>query len=250
MSENTYFRFSNSIVVVPLLAVLSIWTVYWLEVRFHINLNQYGIYPRTLTGLRGVLFGPFLHGSVGHLYNNTVPLALLLTALVYFYPRIWLRVLCWGILLSGIFTWIIGRPSYHIGASGVIYVLASFIFFKGVFTKYYRLVAVSMIVVFIYGGMLWLIFPIQEDISWEGHLSGFITGLLLAIFLKAQIPVPHRFKWETEDYEEKEDEFLRHFDEDGNFIENKGDALDEETPIKFTYHYKSNTENEDKMFED
>src|SRR5690606_33859749 len=193
---------------------LSIWTVYWVEVRFHINLNQYGIYPRTLTGLRGVLFGPFLHSSVGHLYKNTIPLVLLLAALVYFYPRIWLRVLCLGILLSGIFTWIIGRPSYHIGASGVIYVLASFIFFKGVFTKYFRLVAVSLIVVFIYGGMLWFIFPIQEDISWEGHLSGFFTGLLLAIFLKAQIPSQHRFKWETEDYKEEDDEFLRYFDED------------------------------------
>lgn len=238
MSENTYFKFSNSVIVVPLLAVLSIWTVYWLEVSFQFNLNQYGIYPRTLTGLRGVLFSPFIHGSVGHLYNNTIPLALLLAALVYFYPKIWLRVLCWGILLSGILTWIIGRPSYHIGASGVIYILASFIFFKGVFTKYYRLVAVSLIIVFIYGGMLWLIFPIQEDISWEGHLSGFITGLLLAIFLKAQIPVPYKFKWELEDYNEEEDEFLRHFDKDGNFIENIDDSLEEQIDLKISYHYK------------
>ena len=250
MSENTYFRFSNLIVAVPLLAVLSIWTVYWLEVRFQINLNQYGIYPRTLVGLRGLLLSPFIHGSVSHLYNNTIPLALLLAALVYFYPRVWFRVLCWGILLSGIFTWIIGRPSYHIGASGVIYVLASFIFFKGIFTKYYRLVAVSLIVVFIYGGMLWFIFPIQEDISWEGHLSGFITGLLLAIFLKAQIPVPHKFKWETEDYKEEEDEFLRHFDEDGNFIETKEEIIDDENPLKITYHYKGSPGNEDVKSQD
>ena len=241
MSESTYFRFSNSILLAPLLAVLSIWTVYWMEVRFQINLNQFGIYPRTLVGLRGVLFSPFIHGSVSHLYNNTIPLALLLAALVYFYPRIWLRVLCWGILLSGIFTWIIGRPSYHIGASGVIYVLVSFIFFKGIFTKYYRLVAVSLIIVFIYGGMLWFIFPIQEDISWEGHLSGFITGLLLAIFLRAQIPVPYKYKWETEEYKEEEDEFLRHFDKDGNFIETKEETQEEESPLKFTYHFKKDS---------
>lgn len=242
MSENTYFKFSNSVIIVPLLAVLSIWTVYWLEVSFRFNLNQYGIYPRTLVGLRGVLFGPFIHGSVGHLYNNTIPLALLLAALVYFYPKIWMRVLCWGILLSGILTWIIGRPSYHIGASGVIYILASFIFFKGVFTKYYRLVAVSMIIVFIYGGMLWFIFPIQEDISWEGHLSGFIAGLLFAIFLKAQIPVPSKFKWEAEDYNEEEDEFLRHFDKDGNFIEDTGETQREEDSVKVTYHFKESQE--------
>lgn len=241
MYESTYFRFSNSIIIVPLLAILSIWTVYWLEVSLQINLNQYGIYPRTLVGLRGVLFSPFIHGSVGHLYNNTIPLALLSAALVYFYPRVWFRVLCLGILISGIMTWIIGRPSYHIGASGLIYVLASFIFFKGVFTKYYRLVAVSLIVVFIYGGMLWFIFPIQEDISWEGHLSGFITGLLLAIFLKANIPAPHKFKWETEDYKVEEDEFLRHFDKDGNFIETS-EETDNPTgnPVQINYQYKKN----------
>ena len=165
MSEETYFKFSNKVLLVPMIAVLLIWTVFWVEIRFQINLNQYGIFPRTLIGLRGVLFSPFLHGSVDHLYNNTLPLAILTASLVYFYRSISLKVLLLGILLSGVLTWFIGRPSYHIGASGVIYVLASFIFFKGIFTKHYRLVALSLIVVFIYGSLLWFIFPLKDDIS-------------------------------------------------------------------------------------
>ena len=241
MSEETYFKFSNKVLLVPMIAVLLIWTVFWVEIRFQINLNQYGIFPRSLKGLRGVLFSPFLHGSIEHLYNNTIPLAILTASLVYFYRSISSKVLLWGVLLSGLLTWIIGRPSYHIGASGLIYVLASFIFFKGIFTKHYRLVALSLVVVFIYGSLLWFIFPLQEDISWEGHLSGFITGLLLALLLKAKIPLVKKYAWELENYNEEEDEFLKQFDEHGNFIESKDEVLEsEEKPFKITYHFREN----------
>ncbi|MGB5665656.1 MAG: rhomboid family intramembrane serine protease [Maribacter sp.] len=243
MSESKYFKFTNAVVVAPLAAILLIWTVFWLELRFHINLNEYGVYPRTLKGLRGVLFSPFIHGSIEHLYNNTIPLAILTASLFYFYNKISIRVLVLGILISGLLTWLIGRPSYHIGASGLIYVLASFVFFKGIFTKYFRLVALSLVVVFIYGSLLWYIFPIKDEISWEGHLGGFTTGLLLAIFLKTETPSPKKFDWEHQDYNEEEDEFLKQFDEDGNFIEIKDkDIPQDENPIKITYQYKKNSE--------
>lgn len=245
MSEDTYFRFSNKVLLVPMIAVLLIWTIFWVEIRYQVNLNQYGIYPRSLTGLRGVIFSPFLHGSVEHLYNNTLPIAILSASLVYFYRSVSFKVLLWGILISGMLTWVIGRPSYHIGASGVIYVLASFIFFKGIFTKHYRLVALSLMVVFIYGGLLWFLFPLQEDISWEGHLSGFITGLFLALFVKAKIPAVKKYAWELEDYDEEKDEFLQHFDEDGNFIESREAPLEsEERPVKIRYHFKENKTND------
>jgi hypothetical protein len=148
--------------------------------------------------------------------------------------------LLYGILFSGLITWGIGRPSYHIGASGIIYLLASFIFFKGIFTKYYRLVAVSLIVVFIYGSLLWYIFPTKDGISWEGHLGGFLTGLVLAFAMKTNVPSTKKYAWEHEDYNEEEDKFLQHFDENGNFIEQKEDEISTDLEsLKITYHYKN-----------
>lgn len=240
MLENQYFKFSLDLLLIPLVAVLSIWTVFWIELEAGINLNQYGILPRHLLGLRGVLFSPFIHGSVEHLYHNTIPLAILSLALFYFYrPKAW-KVLFWGWMFSGLLTWIIGRASYHIGASGIIYVLASFIFFKGIFQKHFRLVALSLAVVFIYGSMLWYIFPIEEGISWEGHLSGFLTGLFLARWISFEVPVPKKYEWEKEDYNEEEDEFLQHFDADGNFVEPPVNK--KESPLRIHYEYKKNKE--------
>jgi len=241
MSENNYFQFSNSVIVVPLLVTLCIWIVFFIEIHFGINWNQYGIYPRTFTGLRGIIFSPFIHGSAQHLYNNTVPLFVLTTAICYFYKNIAFKIVFFGILISGFLTWCIGRESYHIGASGLIYVLASFVFFKGIFTKYYRLVALSLLVVFVYGSMLWYIFPVKDDISWEGHLSGFVVGLLFAYFLKTPVLVVKKYDWQREDYNEDEDEFLRHFDEQGNFIENTPEINSEQnSDIIITYEYKEN----------
>ncbi len=235
MSENHYFKFTNAVIIAPLISVLLIWTVFLVELRYQVNLNQYGIYPQRISGLRGIVFSPFIHGSVEHLYNNTIPLAVLTASLFYFYRNIALRVLLIGLITSGFFTWAVGRPSYHIGASGIIYLLASFIFFKGIFTKHYRLVALSLIVVFIYGSLLWYIFPIEDGISWEGHLGGFLAGLLLAFFVKAPIPPPRKFDWEDDNYNEEADEFLQQFDEDGNFIEKLHEEIDDES-VEITYH--------------
>ncbi len=238
MLNTTHFKYTHSVLVVPMVAILIMWLVYLIELRLHVSFNKYGIYPRTFLGLRGVFFSPWIHGSIEHLYNNTIPVAVLTSALAYFYRNITYKVLLFGVLLSGLITWGIGRPSYHIGASGVIYVLASFIFFKGVFTKHYRLVALSLLIVFLYGSLLWYIFPVKDNISWEGHLAGAITGLVLAIFVKASIPTPKKYDWEKEDYNDEDDEFLKHFDENGNFIENINEEPLEENSIKITYHYK------------
>lgn len=244
MSDSNYFKYSNTVVIAPMLLVLIIWTVFWVEVSFHVNLNNHGVYPRTISGLQGVIFSPFIHGSLEHLYNNTIPIVILTASLFYFYRKVALKVLILGILISGLLTWIIGRPSYHIGISGVIYVLASFIFFKGVFTKYYRLIALSLFVVFIYGSLLWYIFPIEEGISWEGHLAGFFTGLILAMLIRTKMPSSKKYKWEREDYNEEDDEFLKHFDKDGNFIEQIEEMPEiEENRIKIKYHYKKSDKN-------
>lgn len=237
MTDEQYFKFSNHVVFVPLMALLLIWTVFYLELKLHVNWNDYGIYPRSLSGLRGIVLSPFIHSSAEHLYNNSIPLAVLLAALFYFYKKIAWKLLIFGAIGAGLFTWGIGRASYHIGASGIIYLLASFIFFKGIFTKYYRLVALSLIVVFIYGSMLWYIFPIEEGISWEGHLGGFIFGLVLAYFLKAPIPPVKKYRWEEENFDGREDPFLKHFDEEGNFI-GEQELLERENVLTIHYHYK------------
>ncbi len=239
MVEQQYFKFSNSVLVAPLLAILSIWTVFWIELKFKINLNDLGIYPRSLKGLRGIFLSPFIHGSLQHLYNNTIPLAILTASLFYFYKEVAIKVLVIGVIGAGLFTWIIGRPSFHIGASGIIYLLASFIFFKGIFTKYYRLVALSLMIVFVYGGLLWYIFPIKDEISWEGHLGGFVCGLLLAAMLKSKIPSTKKYVWEEEDFNEDDDAFLQHFDKDGNFIETPKEEIDTESKsLKIIYNFK------------
>ncbi len=219
-NRDDHLVFSPSVVAWPLYFVLILWVVYWVEVRFNIYLNDFGIYPRTLIGLRGIVFSPFLHGSLEHIYNNSVALLVLIAALRYFYRRQALEVIVYGILLSGFFTWLIGRESYHIGASGLIYVIVSFIFFKGIQTGYYRLVALSLMVVVLYGGMVWYIFPdIEEGISWEGHLGGFATGLLFAkIYKTPEFKTPIIYDWQRPDFDPKKDPFMKRFDDNGNFV--------------------------------
>src|SRR6187402_3664153 len=157
--EENHFKFTNSVVGVPLFFVLFLWFVYWLEIRFGFDFVENGILPRNFSGLQGIVFSPFIHSNIEHLYNNSIPLAVLLAALFFFYSKESWGILVFGILLSGCLTWIIGRENYHIGASGLIYVLVSFIFFKGIQTGYYRLVALSLSVILLYGGMIWYVFP-------------------------------------------------------------------------------------------
>ncbi|WP_046756876.1 rhomboid family intramembrane serine protease [Kordia jejudonensis] len=231
------FVFTPEVVLLPFLFVLLIWFVFWAEVRFGFRFNDYGVYPRSVIGLRGVLFSPFIHGSMRHLWNNTIPLFLLSAAVIYFYRSQRWTIFLIGLLGSGLITWVIGRQANHIGASGFIYVLMSFIFFKGIITKYYRFVALSLVIMFLYGGMLWYLFPIEEKISWEGHLGGFITGFLLAVFLPV-IYTKNVYEWEKEEFVPEEDPFMRHFDENGNFIETLPDEIEESLPpIKVNYIY-------------
>ena len=115
----------------------------------------------------------------------------------------------------------------------MIYMLAGFLFFKGIFSRYYRLVALSLIVVFLYGGLLWYVAPIDPKISWEGHLSGLLTGFVFSLIYKKDIAVSPKYEWEKDTYKEEDDPFMKHFDENGNFIEN----LPEEDP-EYIYHFK------------
>lgn len=222
--------FSRTVWMIPFGMVLLMWFSHWFYLVFHLNYAKWGIYPRTILGLRGIVFSPFIHGSLSHLYQNTIPIFVLSAALRFFYPKVFWKVLIYGILLSGLGTWLIGNPAYHIGMSGLIYVLVSFIFFKGIFSGQFRLIALSLVIVFVYGSLIWYVFPIKPGMSWEGHLSGFITGFLLAKWLRIPALNKKIYEWEKPNYTEDEDPFMKHFDEDGNFIENPEAEETKETP--------------------
>ena len=218
------FKFTNSVIALPLFFVVFLWFIFWLEIRFDFDFVQHGIYPRSFSGLQGVIFSPFIHADLEHLYNNSLPLLVLLAALQFFYPRQSFQVITYGIFLSGMITWSIGRENYHIGASGLIYVLFSFIFFKGIQTKHIRLIALSLAVIVVYGGMVWYIFPTpdmlgEKSISWEGHLAGLVTGFVFSfIYQTPEFKKVPKYDWEKPDYNAQEDKFMQRFDENGNFI--------------------------------
>ncbi|WP_456441174.1 rhomboid family intramembrane serine protease [Psychroserpens sp.] len=246
MSHNQQqFRYSTGVVAYPVFFVLLIWVVFWLQVRFFPVIKTFGVYPQKLEGLSGIFFSPFIHSDIEHLYHNSIPLFILSVALFYFYRKISWKVILYGILLSGLITWLIGRPSNHIGASGLVYVLVSFIFFKGIFAKHYRLVALSLIIIFLYGSMIWYVFPVKEGMSWEGHLGGLISGLLFAIIFRKSVAKPERYVWQQPNYNEENDPFLKHFDEDGNFTEIlepeiEDEILSEDNTLDVTYKFKEN----------
>ena len=239
--------FKPSMLVKSFGLVLAIWIAFWADLEFGLNMRTFGILPESAVGLRGVIFAPFVHGDLGHLTNNSISLFALLLMLFYFYERLAWQVLFWGLLGSGIATWVIGRPAFHIGASGIVYMLVSFLFFKGIITKYYRLIALSLVVVFLYGGLLWYMFEIDPKISWEGHLSGFFVGFLLALVLRVHIEKEVKYAWEREDFRPEDDPFISQFDEDGNFIETPKEPIDSETietedssRVQIRYVFKKN----------
>lgn len=234
MNDN-HFKFTTAVIGLPVFFVLFLWIVYWVQIRFDFDFYQYGVYPRDLSGLQGILFSPFIHENLSHLYNNSIPLLVLLVALQFFYPKQSFAVIGYGILFSGLITWIIGRENFHIGASGLIYVLVSFIFFKGIQTGYYRLVALSLSVILLYGGMIWYVFPeVDKTISWEGHLAGFITGFVMSLLYKTPEYVkPIVYEWQKPDFNPDEDAFMKHFDENGNFVNTE--IVEEEPEELMTY---------------
>jgi membrane associated rhomboid family serine protease len=166
-------------------------------------------FQEVLEGIRGVFLSPFIHSDVSHLFNNSVPLFALMASLFYFYKELAFKILLIGTILTGLLCWSFARDSYHIGASGVIYLLFSFIFFSGIIRKHFRLIAMSLVVIFLYGSMMWFILPTEDRISWEGHLSGFLIGLLFSILFRKKGIV-------KEQYQFSETEFDLLFDENGN----------------------------------
>ncbi len=172
----------------PLIFTTSLWLVKIIELIFNIQFTRLGIYPLKLSGLIGVITAPLVHGDLQHLISNTFGVLFLIWAVFYFYQTIAKGAFILIYVLSGFWVWFFARDAYHIGASGLIYGMASFLFFSGIFRRHVPLIAVSLTIVFLYGGIVWGIFPVFEKISWETHLTGLVAGIITAIYYKNEGP--------------------------------------------------------------
>ncbi|MBK5284070.1 MAG: rhomboid family intramembrane serine protease [Bacteroidia bacterium] len=196
--QNLKISIINS-AALPFLFILLLWIIKLLEIFSGESFSDFGIIPRTITGLKGILTSVFIHGDINHLLSNTFPFFILLTGLMFFYRSVALKVFILIWLMSGFWVWLFARYSSHIGASGVIYGMAAFLFLSGVLKKNRNLLAISMLTVFLYGGLAWGIFPVEERISWEAHLSGALAGFLCAVAFRKEGPVTEEKIWEDED---------------------------------------------------
>ena len=180
--------------------VALIWIVHLLSWGFGLEWERFGVRPRQLVGLPGILFAPLLHGGLGHLLSNSLPLLILLTVMLHLYPNSALKVLPAVYFGPGIAVWLFARGSDHIGASGLVYGLVSYLFAAGLIRRDARAIAATLLVSLLYGALVWGVLPIQPGISWETHLSAALIGLALAIALRRlDIPPRKRYSWEGED---------------------------------------------------
>ena len=189
-------------VVYPLLLLGVMWTIWVFQLQTPGGLIDWGARPQDYSSWKGVFMMPLLHdvSSVNHILNNSFPLFMLLAALIYYYRGIAGRVFFISWLGTGLSVWLLAPESnsYHVGMSGVIYALFGFLFLSGFFRNFRPLQVVSLFVLFLYGSMIWGIFPTQERISWEGHGAGLIIGMSLAVFYRKLGPQRPKYQFEIE----------------------------------------------------
>jgi len=171
----------------PTAAVAAIWLVHFYQIFSGFDPGEYGIMSRRLWGVRGIITGPLVHGSWGHLISNTLPLFVLSAISIYFYRKVAMRAFWMIYLLTGTAVWFFARPVSHIGASGVIYGLVAFIFWNGIFRRSIRSIILAALVMLLYSGMFMGILPDQEGISWESHLLGSLVGIFTSFWFKGEL---------------------------------------------------------------
>lgn len=196
-------RLSNSILASTAF-VLTLWCIKSAEILFSIDMHMFAVYPQTLNGSLGIITAPLIHGSLEHIFSNSLPLLVLLTALFYGYPKTRTRVLISVWLLSGVGVWFFARDAYHLGASGVTHGIFFYLLVVGILRRDKSSVAIMMIAFFMYGGMTMSIFPREPDISFEYHLFGGLAGAFAGLLWNRLDPKPavKRYPWEHSSDEE------------------------------------------------
>jgi len=219
---NTESRKIVNSFIFPFLFILILWIIKGIEIIFHLDLGFLGIYPLKLSGLLGIITAPLIHGSWGHLFSNSIPLLLLGSFLFYFYRSVAYRIFFLIYFMHGFWVWVFARQNFHIGASGLVYGLAAFLILSGIIRKEPRVMALSLLVVFLYGSMVWGIFPDffpNTNISWESHLMGMLAGFILALFFRKEGPQKKQYSWELE--EDDDDDINDKFQVLYNYSEKK-----------------------------
>lgn len=261
----------------PMIFSLLMWMVFYYDQKYNLGAFRLGVLPRNFSGIWGVLFMPLVHGDIRHIMSNTIPMLILGTLLFYYYKEIAFKIFFIVLVASGFLTWLAANlieadhhaNSYHIGASGLIYGLSGFLFFSGIIRKHRALFGVALLVTFLYGTIIWGVFPMafrkamhiafeKENISWEGHLFGFVAGTVLAFVYKKKGLQEPEYTWQKEE-EKEEDEPNPYWmvDEEGNPIEEKkdeeekhdiyGNTSDNPFTVTYTFVPKTNDEGRDKV---
>lgn len=221
---------SSALITIAMISLL--WVIKAYEYISDTSLAYLGILPLKTEGLAGIIFAPLIHGGIEHLISNSIPLFLLGIALIYYYQRYAVAILIYSWLITGFWVWVIARGSaYHIGASGIVYALATFHFVSGIIRRESSLIAFSLLVTFLYGSFVWGIFPgftIEKNISWESHLMGALAGLILAFYFRDKGPQKKEHIWPDED---DDDEF-----------EYEQEDTEENSNSSYTPHYQKPTD--------
>ncbi len=196
-------------VTIPGILLLAMWLLKIAETIIGFSAVKFGVYPLHLNGLQGIILSPFIHSGFKHLLTNSLAFIVLSTGLFYFYRDIALKSFIAIWILSGIWVWFGGRESYHIGASGIIYGVAAFLFVSGLIRKNTGLAALTLVVTFLYGSLIWGAIPgilPDKQISWEAHLGGIVSGVIMAVYYRKAGPQRKKYQWEIEEELEKERE--------------------------------------------
>lgn len=208
-----YTKFERLVIPLTLPAVL--WLIHLISSLFDISLSQFGVLPRNFSGIFGIITSPLIHGSFSHLISNTAPLVILGLSIFYFYPKSAYRSFIIVYAGTGLLVWLFGREVYHIGASGIVYGYVSFLFFNGLFRKDNKSIALSLLVVFLYGGLVWGVLPGMPGISWESHFFGAVMGLIAAFIFRKTDP-QKKYDWEDEEETVPKEKLEISYDADRN----------------------------------
>ncbi len=226
-------------ILFPFLLTLALWVIFYLDKKENLSLAQFGVWPRSVDGLPGIVTHFFIHGDFNHILSNTISLLVLSLFLFVGYRQIAFPVFALMVPLSGFFLWLFGRDYsnganiVHIGASGVIFSLFGFLLLSGIIRKNKMMMAMTALVIFLYGYMIWGIFPLEKHVSWDGHLAGLFAGFILAILFRKKGPQPDKYvlleaEQENDEYDnlpEEEKYWLHEEQRNENLVKEKNDQV-------------------------